>query len=222
MDKWKIGVSILLVVGLGFYGFYQNNPPSAANSSETNGNGDNKSNTDSKNPPPAPPDVQKDALLNKPAIDWNIAPEYWVNTPHPITLKDLKGSVTLLEFWRANCIHCQEAAPFMRELYDHWHPRGLKMVTFESPGQPNADNLENNWQQVQGKVKEWKLPYPVAFDKGRILFNKYHGNLYPMMIVLDKEGKVIFFHTGFDQAKSAALVRFLGHELGVEDNSNKK
>ncbi|MBV9468790.1 MAG: hypothetical protein JOZ57_06055, partial [Abitibacteriaceae bacterium] len=91
-----------------------------------------------------------------------------------------------------------------------------------SPGQPNADNLENNWQQVQGKVKEWKLPYPVAFDKGRVLFNKYHGNLYPMVIVLDKSGHVAFLQTGHDQAKAQALTRYLGYILGSEGNSTKK
>lgn len=216
MDKWKIGVIILLLVGIGFYGFYQNNPPSAASTSEA------KENSDGKNPPPAPPDVQNSSLLHKPAIDWDIAPEYWVNTPRPITLKDLKGSVTLLEFWRANCIHCQQAAPFMSQLYTHWHPNGLKMVAFQSPGQPNSDNLENDWQQVQGKIKEWKLPYPVAFDKDRLLFNKYHGNLYPMVIVLDKAGNVVFFQTGHDEAKGRALMRFLSQQLGINNRPEQK
>lgn len=211
MNGWKVGIIIMLLVGVGCYGFYRDNPPSAAVSNAPT-SADKKAVTA---PPPAPPDSKITRLLNNPAMDWNIPPMYWANTPHPITLKDLKGHVTVLEFWRAGCIHCQEAAPFMSNLYKHGAPHGLKMVTFQSPGTTtDPGSLENDWQQVQGKIKQWQLPYPVAFDKGKVLFDKYHGSLYPMVFVLDKNGVIRFAQTGHDEAKAAALERFIRHMLG--------
>ena len=190
MTQWKSVTIVLLLAALAGYGFYQSAPRGAAN------------------PPPAPPPDPAHAtgierLANKPAPAWSVPPNLWVNTTSPIKLSDLKGHITLVEFWRAGCIHCEHAAPFMAQLYRHFHPQGLEMVTFQSPTGPRDElAVESDWSQVKGKVKQWQLPYPVAFDTNGVLFTKvYGGNTYPSVLLLDQKGIVRFAQSGDDAVK---------------------
>ena len=116
-------------------------------------------------------------MLGKPAIAWDIDQKIGPIRLQPITLKDLQGHVALLEFWRAECPHCEEAVPFMESLFEKYSPQDLKMVTFHSPGKGALPNsVEGNWQKVQAKIKEWGITYPVAYDEGGALFSKYGGS----------------------------------------------
>src|SRR3712207_4929664 len=100
MDKWKILLIVVLLGGLAGYGFYQQ-----ATVGETQMGMP-------ANPEP-PEDPTKGPLVGKPASAWNIPAGSWMNTPQPISLQDMKGHVTILEFFRIECPHCEDAAPFM-------------------------------------------------------------------------------------------------------------
>jgi thiol-disulfide isomerase/thioredoxin len=188
MDKWKVIIIVLLLAGLGGYGFYQQNASQA--------------------PPPPDPNVAKnEPLPNEKIIKrkgqappaWDIPANLWVNTKAPIPLSSLKGSVALLEFWRIGCPHCERAAPFLNQLYNQYKTKGLKMVTIHTPGSPAPENPENNWTTVRQTIKDWGITYPVAYDEGGKLFQKvYGGDRYPTAILLDREGKIQFVETGMD------------------------
>ena len=184
MDKWKIVIIVALLAGLGGYGFYQQNASQA--------------------PPPDQP-VAKDekpanpkliAMKGKTPPAWDIPANLWVNTKAPMPLESLKGSPVLMEFWRIGCSHCEQAAPFMNEIYKRYGAKGLKMVTIHTPGAPTPDNPENNWTTVRQTIKDWKITYPVAYDEGGKLFqNVYGGERYPAVLLLDRAGKVQYVGT---------------------------
>lgn len=189
MDKWKIVVIVALLAGLSGYGFYQQN---------------------ASQPPPQPdPETQKNepipnakviAMKGSVPPAWDIPANLWVNTPAPKPLSSLKGSVVLVEFWRIGCNHCEEAAPFLDQLYKQYKPKGLKMVAIHTPGAPTPDNPENNWDTVKQTIKDWKISYPVAYDQDGKLFKEvYGGERYPTAMLLDREGKVQFVETGMNK-----------------------
>jgi thiol-disulfide isomerase/thioredoxin len=192
MEKWKIIVIVLLLGGLLGYGVYQQTPRPPV-----------PVNTPTSTPTPSAPVVPAGQPL---PITWDIPASYWANTPQPIKPQDLKGSVTLIEFWRSGCPHCEEAAPFMEKLYQEYSPLGLKMVTFQSPGRGSGpDSEEGNWQRVQDTIKKWGITYPVAFDQGAQLFTRLHGERYPTIIVLNRQGLVEYSDTGHTPEKARAL-----------------
>jgi thiol-disulfide isomerase/thioredoxin len=195
MEKWKIIIIVLLLGGLAGYGYFEANP------------GGLPSNPPGVQPTPTP-DPKDLALIGTPASGWNIPAEYWVNTPKPIFLKDLKGKVVLLEFWRSGCSHCEAAAPHMIELYKKFKPQGLQVVTFQSPGLiKEKENPENHWDMVQQKVREWNLPYPVAFDKnGKLFTSKYNGHLWPTMVLIDRQGKILKIQHSTDTKERAQVL----------------
>ena len=153
-------------------------------------------------------------LLGKPFPNWLVSKNYWMNTPEPIWLGGLRGDVTVIEFFRINCSHCQDAAPARRALYEKYRGRGLKMVGFHSPGIiGDLTDDENKWEKVKVEVKKWGLNYPIAFDQNRAFFDKNEFRFYPTVVVLDGKGIVSFQQTGYSPAKAAELDAFVGQML---------
>jgi len=209
MEKWKIIIIMLLLGSLGGYGFYQSQsaqPPQP-----------DPAKTEAQATPAPDPSNQEWIGKTPPAWDTNKIKD-WTNSK-PMKLSDLKGSVAVIEFWRANCSHCEEAAPFLNAMYQQFKPHGLKMVSFQSPAPTNVNDpssVEGNWSKVLGFVRAHKLTYPVAFDRDGTLFMKdYKGTLYPTIMVLDKQGIIRYRQTGHDARKAAALQEFL-HQLMPE------
>ncbi len=137
---------------------------------------------------------------------WVIPQKYWMNTREPIWLGGLQGQVTVIEFFRINCSHCQDEAPSRRALYRKYRRSGLKMVGFQSPGDTkNAANAENDWHKVKLQIKNWGLAYPIAFDKNHAFFDKNELMFYPTILVLDKKGVVRLQQTGYSDENAREL-----------------
>jgi thiol-disulfide isomerase/thioredoxin len=185
MNKWKLIVIVALCTSLLGYGAYR---VARRAFRET-------------------PSSRIAKLVGAPAPAWNIPANLWINTPRPIDLKDLHGHVTLIEFFRVECPHCQVTAPIIKDLLRKYGARGLKVVAFHSPGKSPT---ENNWQDVQAKLRQWKIAYPVAFDEKATLFKKsYNGASFPTILVLDRSGIVRFAQIGMSDEKSAAIQKYL-------------
>jgi thiol-disulfide isomerase/thioredoxin len=193
MEKWKVVVIILLIGMLGGYGFYQQT-------------GGGQGGLDSSGKPASSANPQP-SFVGKPMPAWNIPAKYWMNSAKPLSPADLKGSVTLLEFFRIDCPHCQEAAPIMEQIYAKYKPRGMKMLAIQAPG---SDPKESDWVQVQAAIKSWGLEYPVAFDeKSKIYKGAFKGKSYPTVYLIDKQGIIRYQHSGHTDQKIQDLLSAL-------------
>jgi thiol-disulfide isomerase/thioredoxin len=208
MEPWKIGVIAALFVGIIGYGAYQQNMENGGGSPTPVPTG---------TPTPSP-------LIGKTPPAWNIpAPSDWVNTKAPITLPLLKGHVSVVEIFRTECPHCQDAAPTMEMLSKYYGAKGVKFVGLQSPGQYNdPSNPENNWKTVQQWLKEKGVQYPIGFDRGSTYFQgtfpgSKDSKLYPTMFILTPDGRISFFQTGFDAQKAMNLVAGIEKQIPGDD-----
>lgn len=202
MEKWKIAVIVFLLAGFGgFQALQQNGNSSPADAQST--------------PTPTPTMEPKlAALIGTPARPWKIPAKLWMNTSRPLTPADLKGHITLIEFFRIGCSHCEDAVPFLSQVWKMMAPRQLKIISFQSPGDlTDPQNPERNWKMVQQWVKSHGITYPVAFDADRKIKTPYDVPLYPMMLVVDKKGNIIHAQTGHDSSKEQQLVQVLRSAL---------
>src|ERR1700744_3359394 len=51
----------------------------------------------------------------------------WINSP-PLTAKQLKGKVVLVDFWTYSCINCLRAVPYVRAWADKYKDSGLVVI----------------------------------------------------------------------------------------------
>jgi len=78
--------------------------------------------------------------IGKPMFDMQkgpIAPEIipggvWLNSK-PLTMKELRGKVVLIDFWTYTCINCQRTFPYLKEWYKKYKDNGLVIIGVHSP-----------------------------------------------------------------------------------------
>ncbi len=208
MEKWKLGVIGLLLLGLIGYGVTQqkseatvNSPLPGANSASASNAGDGSAKTENKAAKFIGQTLGSDQFS-----EWSeLGP--WQNSSQAVTLNSLKGQPALIEFFRIGCSHCQEAAPFMEALYQRYQPRGLKMVAVQSPGDyKDPTNDETQWPKVQAWITAAGLTYPIAMDKDSAYFQgTLKGTYYPTILVSDASGKIVHGQTGHDAEKTMKL-----------------
>ncbi len=69
-----------------------------------------------------------------------IAPNFtditaWLNTPggQPLTMKELRGKVVLVDFWTYSCINCERTLPHVEAWYNRYKNDGLVVVGVHTP-----------------------------------------------------------------------------------------
>lgn len=116
-----------------------------------------------------------------------VAPEF--SAPNPegklVALSDIKGKLTLIDFWAAWCLPCRTENPYLVKLYHTYHHKGLHIIGVSLDTQANAwkkaiaaDGLP--WNQVSN-LKEFKDP----------IAKRYNVNAIPANVLLDENGVII-------------------------------
>ncbi len=113
------------------------------------------------------------------------------------TLKDIQAPYVLVEQFNTTCPHCMAQAPVLNNLYNMVQKdAALKgKLKFLAMGQNNDDNAVKMWKTFH------KVPFPVLPDTGSTFGKALNFSPYPVTVVLDKTGKIVFVHVGaFDNA----------------------
>ena len=130
-----------------------------------------------------------------------LAPTGWVNS-QPFRLADLRGRVTLVEFWTIDCINCQRVLPALVQWHHAYAPRGLVIVGVHTPEFRHERELPN----VQAAVQQFGIPYPVMLDNDLGTWRAYRNRCWPAMYLVDKRGLIRYTHVGegsYEQTRRA-------------------
>lgn len=99
--------------------------------------------------------------------------------------EDLKGKVTVLNFWFAACAPCRIEAPQLEALHQEFKDQGVQFF---------GVNLRDEKATAEAFDKTFNLTYPSFNDKDGSVLLSVSGivppGAVPTTLVLDKEGKV--------------------------------
>lgn len=126
----------------------------------------------------------------------------WLNTEKPLTLKDLKGKVVLVDFWTYTCINCIRTLPFVTSWYEKYKDDGFVVVGVHTP----EFAFEKDTSNVENAIKHYKITYPVAQDNDYATWNNYHNQYWPAEYLIDANGVIRRTHFGegeYDQMEIA-------------------
>nr|MBI4157127.1 thioredoxin family protein [Candidatus Woesearchaeota archaeon] len=151
----------------------------------------------------------------------NKAPELkgiyaWINS-EPLTLKELKGRVVLVDFWTYSCINCIRTLPYVKEWDEKYRDKGLVIIGVHSP----EFFFEKKLQNVQEAVDKNQIKYPVALDNDFETWKVFDNHYWPRKYLIDKNGNIRYDHIGeggYEETEKAIqeLLSELGKKVEME------
>ncbi len=146
------------------------------------------------------------------------APEFpqkltWLNSD-PLTMKSLRGSVVLIDFWTYSCVNCIRTFPHLRDWHKRYADKGLTIIGVHTP----EFDFEHDEKNVTRAVKEFKLKHPIVLDPDYKIWNLYANRWWPRHFLINKDGAIVYDHVGEGGYADTemAIQRALG-EIGVTD-----
>ncbi len=117
-----------------------------------------------------------------------IAPNFTGKDPDgkDLALNDVKGKVTIVDFWASWCKPCRVENPNVVRVYNKYHDKGLNIigVSLDRPGQ------EDKWKQAiaddklaWNQVASFTIPDPIA--------QQYNVVAIPATFILDEKGAIV-------------------------------
>jgi cytochrome c biogenesis protein CcdA/thiol-disulfide isomerase/thioredoxin len=138
------------------------------------------------------------------------APEFagvsrWLNSP-PLTLRELRGRVVLIDFWTYTCINCIRTLPYLRAWDERYRDRGLTIVGVHTP----EFDFEKETGNVRDAIARNRLRYPVAQDNDYGTWTAWGNRYWPAKYLVDAQGQVRYVHFGEgDYDNTEAAIRSL-------------
>ena len=96
------------------------------------------------------------------------------------TLKDLKGSVVLVNFWATWCPPCRKEMPDLNALYKRYRGKGLVILSISD--EPDA--------KVRSFLADKQYQYPILLDPGRKVNEAFSIEGIPKSFVFNRDGKL--------------------------------
>lgn len=116
----------------------------------------------------------------------------------------LGKSAILLDFWSIYCVACVQAMPHLVTLHERYKDQGFLTVGVD---------LDSFGTKRVAKFLEglpFRIPYPVVIDKQRQVAARYGVSVLPTVILIDRQGKVAYYHVGYapgDETETEAKIR---------------
>lgn len=106
----------------------------------------------------------------------------------------LGNKVILLDFWSIYCVSCVQEMPKLIDIQNKYPEELLTVgVDLDSFG---TKRVVKFLKQYEKKTKT-KIPYPIVVDKRRKVAGQYSVSVLPTTIIIDKQGKIIYYHVGY-------------------------
>ena len=116
----------------------------------------------------------------------------------------LKGQVVYLDFWDSWCGPCRKSFPWMNEIQKKYADKGFKVV---------GVNLDANMAYSDKFLEKVPAEFQLVFDPQGVSPRLYGVKGMPTSYLIDRSGKVIYRHMGFNDEGKAELEKAIRSAL---------
>ncbi|MEO6391251.1 MAG: TlpA disulfide reductase family protein [Pyrinomonadaceae bacterium] len=146
------------------------------------------------------------ALLGQDAPAIDIAE--WVQG-EPTTLTELRGRVTILEFWATWCKPCRESFPKLRRIHEQYSGRGLEVVALTRFYMSLGGSVEARIQEldlIRSTLAEHRLDFRAGVMEDERPQATYGANGLPTLVIIDRNGRVCWAGHSVEDIKLQAIL----------------
>ena len=119
-------------------------------------------------------------------------------------LSSFRGKPVFIQYWSTSCARCVQHLPELKKLYAETAGKGLVWISIDSDEDPGASARF---------VKEEQIPWPNYHDGDGTLGQAFARQAIPLGILIDPEGKVVFYSVGYDVWELREAIVQLGPEF---------
>ena len=110
-----------------------------------------------------------------------------------VKLDDVKGEITIVDFWGTWCPPCRKEIPHLIDLANRYKAKGLRVVGLTYEQQEGAEATK----AVREFIKDYGINYPCLIGDVTTQKRLSHFEGFPTTLFLDREGKVRLQITGY-------------------------
>lgn len=107
----------------------------------------------------------------------------WLNVGGPISMKDLRGKVVVLDFWTFCCINCMHVLPDLKYLEKKYN-KELVVIGVHSAKFDNEKETGN----IRKAILRYEIEHPVVNDANMTIWRKFQISSWPSLVLIDPEG----------------------------------
>lgn len=124
------------------------------------------------------------------------APEFppdrvWLNGG-PISLKQSKDKIFLIEFWTYSCVNCLRVLPHLKRWHEKYKDLGLVVIGVHTPEFEFEKDVEN----IKQAAKNLGVTFPIVIDSDYKIWNLYSNHWWPRKLLINSKGKIVYDHIG--------------------------
>lgn len=118
--------------------------------------------------------------------------------------KNQTRHLVILSFFATWCQPCMKEIPQLQEISKEFRRQNLKIFLI---------NLKEDLAPVRKFCYEKKIHLPVLLDKYGVVAGKYQVTSLPRLFVINREGKIIWYTTGYQEDFAEALRKVLERQF---------
>ena len=118
-------------------------------------------------------------------------------------------NAVLLDFWSVYCVACVRKLPVLVDIYNRYEEKGLVAVGV------NLDSFGTRRVRRFVNGLSYEIPFPIVVDRRREAGGRYGVSVLPTTVVIDREGKVIYYGVGYSPGDEAKLDDKVREALGL-------
>ena len=111
----------------------------------------------------------------------------WLNTSRPLTVAgDLRGRVSVLDFWTYCCINCMHVLPVLKRIEARFATEPVAVI-----GVHSAKFLsERDPLNIRRAMERYGVEHPVVVDPDHDIWQRFSVKAWPTLVLVDAEGYV--------------------------------